>query len=448
MKQNIKQIGNTIRQTNETKRWVTLLFVSLLSCEMNSALSGQNDTITMQQCISIAMEHQPQLASAKGALMNAQAGLTQTASIFYPQLSATAGLTRYGGTQLNSPIPLTAMYDIYQTGIGGQMMLLDFGKSIYKTLSSSYSVDAASQDYSAIEQNVIFNTVQAYFNYQEAEKVVGATEESLRSFNEHLDQTKAFFSVGQRAQFDVTKAEVDVANAEVSLLKAKNTVRIARVQLENAMGAQITARFFSDDSIAVPFSMWNIDSALSIAKTTRPEVVAAEFRLHAGETFVTSTWLSRMPTVSLTGGYNWKGLDVPLVSSWNAGVTVSLPLFFGFSIDASVDQARAGVMSASAAYDGVVQSVRLEIQQNIFLFDEAHERIIAARKLVEEALESHRLAVARYASGVGSAIEVTDANVTLLNARITEIQAVYDYRSAYVGLKRSIGILKMEELHP
>jgi outer membrane protein len=402
---------------------------------------AQQDTLTLTECIHIALKNHPALGLAEGNRLNAEAAYRQTRSIFFPLLTASAGVTKNAGTSLIGPIQRVQDYESYSTGVSAQMLVFDFGKSIYRTTSGSYTVDASVADAAAAEQTVILNAELAYFVYQEADAVVKVNEDALRSATQHLRQAKAFFSVGTRAQFDVTKADVDVANSQVALLKAQNQFRTARAQLDNAMGIESSTMYTTPALTGLPPCDMTIDSAMTIAQTVRPEILSAESKVSAAEALYTSSWLSRFPTINATGGYTWRGLDFPLANSWSAGVTVSLPLFQGFAIDAGVQQAEAGVRIASAVSEALAQSVRLDIEQQLLALNEARERIAATAKLVELASETLRLAEARYASGVGSAIEITDATFTLSNARITEIQAQFDYRSAYVRLQRAMGIL-------
>ncbi len=405
----------------------------------------QQDTLTLEKAVQIALANNPAMQIARGNLQGAQAALVQTRSIFMPQINLSAAVTKTGGISLIGPIQRTQNFESYSTGASASLLVFDFGRSIYRTTASSYSVDASEAGMNGAAQTVILNAELAYFAYQEAGALVGVAEDALKSANEHLQQTKAFYSVGTRAQFDVTKAEVDAANAQVALLGARNNYRTARLQLENTMGIQTSTIYVTPEKPGLPVLDVTADKALALAQDNRPELLSMQSQLHASEALYTSTWMMHLPSINATGGYTWRGLSFPLVSGWNAGVTVSVPLFQGFSIDGAVQQAEAGVQIASASYTSMLQSVRLEIDQQIFALDEARQRIDASAKLVEQAAENLKLAEARYNSGVGSAIEITDAIASMSNARITQIQAQFDYRSAYARLHRAIGNLNSTE---
>lgn len=207
------------------------------------------------------------------------------------------------------------------------------------------------------------------------------------------------------------------------------------------MGILTSTQYAVQDTFEIPPFSMTLDSAEAVMESVRPDLVAAKARVEASQAMVNAAWDQNLPTISANGTYTWSNFNFPLVSHWNAGVTVTLPLFQGFSVTAQVDQARAGTDAAKAGLELLRESMILEIEQNYLGVQQAEERIAATSKLVEEAEESMRLAERQYVAGVGSAIEVTDAQLSLSNARITRIQALYDYNSFLVRLQRSMGIL-------
>ena len=123
------------------------------------------------------------------------------------------------------------------------------------------------------------------------------------------------------------------------------------------------------------------------------------------------------------------------------GVTLSLPIFQGFTIDAQVEEARANAEAAKAALDITTESAMLDVEQSYLALKEADERRAAAAKLVEQAEENLTLAERQYAVGVGTSLDVSDAQLTRSNAQITNIQANTDFNSSLVRLRRAVGLL-------
>ena len=136
----------------------------------------------------------------------------------------------------------------------------------------------------------------------------------------------------------------------------------------------------------------------------------------------------------------WSNFDFPLFNRWNAGVTLTFPLFQGFNIVGQVEQAQAAADAADADLELLKESVVLEVEQAYLGLREAEERLGATAKLVEEAEQSLVLAERQYVAGVGTVLDVTDAELSLSNAHITQIQGLFDYNSSLATLQKAMGM--------
>ena len=112
------------------------------------------------------------------------------------------------------------------------------------------------------------------------------------------------------------------------------------------------------------------------------------------------------------------------------------------TLEAQVEQAEASAELAQANLRTLTQNIMVEVEQAYLGVAEAQERMGATTKLVEQAEQNLNLAERQYAAGVGTALDVTDAQLTRSNAQITNIQAIYDYNSSLARLQRAIGIVR------
>jgi len=405
------------------------------------SVSGE---LSLDQAVRNALDHHPGVQIGNAIVNLASSGVTQNVSTYYPQISAVGSFTRNDGTFVfNTPgFPIRSQtYNNLTGALQVTQTIFDFGKTINRVSASNRLYDAALASLDSTRESVIMNVKIAFYNFMQQQQVVTVNQEAVDQTSQHLAESKAFYSVGKRAQLDVTKSEVDYANAQVGLIVANNQMKLARLQLDNAMGIPGSTDYIVRDTFSVEPITLSLDSAKSIMESTRPELLAARARLEAAKATVNAIWDQNLPTLSASGTYTWSNFDFPLYSHWGAGVTVSLPIFQGFSITAQTDQARASEDAAEAALNLQEQSLELEIEQNYLGVKEAEERIAATSKLVEQAQESMMLAERQYVAGVGSALDVIDARLSLSNARITRIQALSDYNTFLVRLQRSMGVL-------
>jgi len=401
------------------------------------------DSLTLEQAVLYALQYHPSLRVSGGNLSSAQASLVIARANDLPSITATASETHTDGAFLLRPgiPPNTQAYNTYAAGIQAQQNLFDFGKMVSRLRASGHTVDATKHSDDSTRAVVIMNAEISYYGVMQAEQNVDVNQQSVASATQHLKQAKAFYTVGKAAQFDVTKAEVDLSNANVNLITAKGQAQVARLQLDNAIGIRTerTAKVQHDFNVET-FSL-PLDSVKVFTLQNRPDILAANERVEANNSLVTAAWAQHLPTVTGSGQYNWSNFAFPLLSRWSAGVTVTLPIFLGFSTQAGVDQAKAGVEIAKANRDLLQQSVMLEVEQQYVNLKVAEERIVSTTKLVEQAQEGLTLAEKQYVAGVGNALEVSDAQLVLSNARITRIQALTDYNNSLVRLKKAMGVL-------
>lgn len=424
-------------------RTARLVLITGLLATGARPLPGQViDTLTIEKAVSLAIANQPSLHGSEAVVRAANAGLRQATAGFLPSVSFSASDTRSGGTSLVNPSfpPSHRTYSNYSAALQGNLTVWDFGKTSGRVSQNSSLYDAAGGDYTSSVEILAVNTEVAYVSFLEARRVVAVNEEALATASRHLVQARAFFSTGKRPQLDVTKAEVDSLNANVNLIQARNSYRLARLQLENTMGVHPPNEYAVVDSFTIPATFTTLQEAKSTALRSRPELAAAQARVEAGRAAVTTAWGQHLPTINLFGGYTWNGFDFPLFSRWNAGLTFTLPIFQGFALDAGVEGAEANRDIAQSALDVLSESIMLEVESQWLSVREANERAVATTKLVQQSAENLNLVERQYAAGVATSLDESDARLTLANSRITDIQAQYDYRTALLRLRRAMGL--------
>lgn len=427
------------------KKAVLVLFL-LIWCFRNldaQPVSVAMDSLTMEKAVELALKYHPSLRAAEANVNESSATLRLSKAGYFPALSFTASTTRTEGAFVFNPsFPARVQkFNNYATGFQLQQTIYDFGKTGGHVSANKNLLQASSFSYQNARNTVITNVQLAYLSFVQAKDVIKVNEETLKQADQHLIQAKAFYAVGTNPRFDVIKAEVDLANAKVNLLQAQNQEKLARVQLENAMGVHVTTNYEVADGFTIRPFILALDSAKAIALSMRPDLRAARVQVSASHSLVSAAWSQHLPTLSLDGNYTWSGFNFPLQSRWNLGVTLSFPLFEGLGLYAQVQQARANVDAAQASVNLLVQQVLQQVEEYYLNLREAEERMLATQTLVQEANESLRLANARYKSGVGSALEITDALVTVFNAHLTDIQAKFDYNSSLVQLYQAMGII-------
>jgi len=233
---------------------------------------------------------------------------------------------------------------------------------------------------------------------------------------------------------------VDLSNAKLNMIKAENDFRIARVNLNNALGYPDAPEYETAEVEFVPHPQdMDFPTALVRAYEGRPDLKSAVAKREAAEKSIEVAKKGYYPNLTGSAGYGWGGQEFPWDKGWNVGATLNVPIFTGLSTKYQVDEARANLEVARANEKNVRQNIYLELQQAYSNFKEVSDRVATAEIQVKQAAENLELAEGRYTSGVGNAIEVTDALVSLSSARTSHAAAIYDYMIARAGIEKAIG---------
>lgn len=426
--------------------------IALLSGLLTASISVSADTLSLDGYVKLALDHNPQPKIAAGAVEASSAAREKSRSSLLPHIDGSAALSRTG-TSVSSSGTMNSRYsgsavNSSSAGVDGQLLLFDFGKTLYQYKSSDKSLDAAKYDLQSTLQTTVVDARTAYFTYLLSEQLLTVNEDALKQTQAHYDQAKILFEVGKQAQITVTKALVDVANAQVNVIHARNTLKLARVQLETAAGVQLTEPLVLTDSLGRVEDSISMNDALTQALQKRPELLASRARLEVARLQYKSARAAYFPSINASAGYDWQNASTSNLPApdwnnpgWNIGAALSIPIYEGGAVHAGVRQADAALKQAMASLDATTLNITQQVQQDVLQEIEAHERISATAVLVEESDESLKLSQERYRNGLATSLEITDAEVTLANARISHVQAQFDYRVAHANLLLSIGAL-------
>jgi len=405
----------------------------------------QGESLNLERCIEIAVKMHPDIAAAKNTVSANESRIGQAKANYYPQMNWSTSYSRISpssGTSGSSSVSgrTNEAFDQYSTGFSLSQTLYDFGKTPTEVKIQKLNRDSAASDMENVTAQIILSVKQAYYGVVQAKYTRRVAEDTVKQTQQHLEQAKGFFEVGTRPKFDVTKAEVDVSNAKLNLIRNENALRIAIVTLNNAMGIPDAPEYLLDENLSFEKYETTLEDALSKAYKNRPDLQSVLVKRQAAESSINLARTGYYPVLTGSAGYSWSGEQFPLEHGWNAGATLSFPLFSGFHTKYQVEEARAGLNILRANEESLRQTIFLEVQQAYLYLRAAEEAIPTAKLGVEQAQENLDIANGRYTAGVGNPIEVTDAEVALNNARTAHIQALYDYKIAQASIEKAMGL--------
>src|SRR6184192_4960548 len=281
-------------------------------------------------------------------------------------------------------------------------------------------------------------------------ELIKVQEQSVHLLETQLKDQQNRFEAGTVPRFNVLQAEVALYNQLPQLITAQNNYRISNLTLAKTIGLDFQPRRGENPPLEVVGEMpyiprtINLADAIEIGKQRRPFLKQARANVLNQLQQVRATAGQLLPTINTTGGGEW--VSSPNNSSWHdiskgwiAQVQGSVPIWDSGEIWGRVKQQRALLSETKITYDDDVRQVELEVQQSYSNLQQNRELIQSQEKNVEQADEALRLAKARLDAGAGTQLDVLNAQVQLLTAQSTRLQALFGYNSALAEFDRVTG---------
>jgi TolC family type I secretion outer membrane protein len=400
--------------------------------------------LTLEDAVRIGLENHPRIKSANERIGAQEAILGQQKAAYYPTVSMsnqyrTAQSTTVGDARAN---------DTYSAQFSFNQTLYNFGKREGNVQAARETLGAVQHDQATTVQDIALAIKTAYYNYLTAQAIVNVRKDTVRNRELLVRQAKGFFEVGTRAKIDVARAESNLYTAQADLIAAENGVKIAWVTLRNAMGSpRLPEQPVAEQTPEVELSM-NLARARNVAYDARTELKSFEAQRRASDQLIATARRGHLPDLNFDatwGRRNSSSADsdrtntFPLRPSWSVQLSFNIPIFDGFRTTQRVEETLHNYSRIKADEEDRRQLIALEVEQSYLRVVETQERIRATEAAARAAKENLDLAQGRYQVGVGSIIEVTEAETLYTDAQTTYIRTVYDYKIADAQLARAMG---------
>lgn len=399
--------------------------------------------LRLADAVATALASQPQLRQAAAELEGARAAANQSRASLLPSLSVSTsyqfGPSRQNVNQVGVPVTNLGNYAL---GVNADQMLWDFGQARSRYDAQLAQVDAQTQTSRQTTLVVLLNVRTAFFTARANQTLVTVAQETLANQLRHQSRTRSLVEIGTRAPIDLAQTSADVASAQLQLINAQNALQTAKAQLNQAMGVEGGTDFTIADETMAPVAGEDkgLDALLGEAVANRPDLAAMQSRLQAQSLLVDAAEHANYPSLRASAGAGSNGTPISSPNNnWNLGVGLSWPLYTGGAREAQADQARANLEGLRAQADTLRQQLRLAVEQARLAVVSAKAAQVAAAEATKAARTQLDLAEGRYGAGVGSILELGDAQVAYTNARAQEVQEQYKLSTARAQLTQALG---------
>lgn len=419
------------------------------------------ETLTLDQCIELALKNHPNVISDRGNVKVADAGVWNAFGNFLPSISASGsvgeshGWTYFDSTKADPKYYNTGVLNKwyktfekgYTLGASADVILFNGGQNIFGYLGAKANKAAKKHIAELSEQEMILTVKGQYFNYLAALKIKEMREESVKHGEEGLKLAESKFEVGSASKSDVLKAKVQYGLDKIRFIDAENAIENARENLIWLIGLDINSDVDFSPEFQPDDYKNDITEALRFGLGHYPGLLASEKVMSAARHSVRSVWGQYLPTVtvSLRKSYSnnlWREVKEfdKYDGNWSIGTTVSIPIFSNFSRKSSMARAKVALNNARANYYYNKNDVSRAIKEAFRNMTRAREMLAVANETDASAREDMSLTQEKYNLGAATILELLDSRVSLIMAQNDKIQSEFDYNMAVATLENAMGV--------
>ena len=305
--------------------------------------------------------------------------------------------------------------------------------------------EAAGHQLDRTDQEIVFRVVSSYYDVLLAAKELEVAEQSAKTAQSIMDRSQARFDSGLTVESDLLTAKVRMAARQQEVIRARNTLEVARAQLNTAMGMPLDSPFQLTGGLAErTLSIPAVQDVEKQALTNRPDLKRIASEEAAQRQSVSVAKSSFGPRVNAFAGWE---MDNPTFvaggggNNWLGGIEVQFDIFQGGAKRAELSRQRALEEKVVAMKQAASDAVRLEVRRAYYETDANRQQIEVARAAIAQAQESLRINQDRYDSGLTTITDLLGAEDAARRSQTDYWEAVYHFQTSYANLELASGSL-------
>lgn len=419
----------------KNKAYLPLLIAGVLLA--GSALAAvqaiPKGPLSLQQCIETAMNNQADVIVARNNVVAAKSRSAQAKASYWPQVSIQNNAFVFGSQNVLTQSTTGTAFNVSESIFDGGLREANVRQTRYGVVGSSASL-------SRTTQTVAFNVTSDFYDVLRAKRLADVAQANVKYSEELRDQVKFRAEQGDVAEVDVLPVESQLANARVNLVSAKNSVRTASLQLQSTMGIMPTADFEIQDvkTVAEP-EISTLEAYVKNAREARPDVLGSKADIGAARAAVTAARINLYPRPVISGEYQRQISGGFTTSGSQVVGGIVFDLFNGGANRAAYKEAKALQASAAAEERQLYQDIQVQVESAYLNLTSAKERLEASEMGLASAQKNFDVQKERYSLGLAITLDLLNAEVQLITAQTSEVQARYDYYTAISQLEYAVG---------
>lgn len=399
--------------------------------------------LTVQDAEALALRNNPQVSVYRLLAMASQQITREAKSNYYPTVygSVTAVEpqpgSRIAAGALNNPI----IYERVAAGVTLAQLITDFGRTNNLVATAALRAKASNLNAQATAAQIKLAADQAFYNALQANAELKVADQTVSARQLVSDQITTLFNNKLKSQLDVSFANANVSQAKLLLLDAQNNYQSALSVLSEILGSSSQQQF----DLVDPETQLNppsdaVAQLVDLAFSNRPEIAAQDYEYQAAQHFQKAERDLLLPDIRVLGTVGSVPTGAPQLESWYGavGVNINIPIFNGFLYPARSREAALRAQASREQSRELRDRIANDVRTSWLNANAAYSRISVTQQFVDQTNLAADLSQTRYTLGLGSIVELSQAQLQQTEAQIQFAAAKYQYRIAESVLRFQI----------
>lgn len=407
--------------------------------------------LSLIDVVNLALCHNPDTRLAWLSLRQSALSLGSSKTALLPTLSADANLGTVR-TQTNGGSFITRSSG---ADIALSYTLFDFGKRSATIEAAEQSLIASGFGHNATLQGAIATALQTYYQLLTAQSSVAVAHETERFAKESLDAATTRHTLGLVPLSDVLQGRASYSQAQLTTEQAVNQLALARSNLANLLGLppqrDVKVAEIDDSLLLNEHITHQVEPLMERAKQLRPDLAAQAASLAASRATLHAARRADYPSLSLSAGQSFSDVDVfnrDTSRSGTIGLSVSIPIFTGFARPYTIRSAETSLEAAEITYEKTQLSIMQDVFRSYTNYETAQQTWITSWDLTASATELRDITLGRYKQGLGSMLDVLNAQSQYASALQQQTNSRYNLLTTRADLMRAAGLLTLDTVRP
>jgi outer membrane protein len=416
-----------------------------ISCSIQKDFS---QPLTFDEAVDLSLCNNPQIKSS-WANIKIQSGLLGEARSYYlpvitGSVNRTHDRTSYPGSSYS-----TSELDRNTIQASLNWRIFDFGGRAENHRAAINTLLSAIASHNAVLQKALAGVTQSYFDAMTAKAVLDAAERSEQIASETLISAQAREEKGAISQSDRLRATTALANVTIEYNRSQGTYRKTLAVLANVLGIS------SGVEILLPEGPFNVNAEetrkdlgdwLEEAQSRHPALIAARAQVQAAQSQILIAKSAGLPSVNFAGNYYrntrpGEAVTANETKEYTLGISLSIPIFDGFSNTYRIRGAQAKLEQKSADLADTETQIALELIKAYSDMSSALHNLDASANLLRAARDALAVSKRRYDKGAADITEVLSTQSALSDAQRERVRCLAELNSARLRLLASAGQL-------